>query len=325
MEYPGGHLSDQLTRTTVILTSLGLSTIALSLLIFSATLSIFMIAVTVLGMALGMYIPSSRTLVSDLYHQKRGRAFALQLMGGDIAGIIAAGAVVVFFSMTTWRSMFLPLLILSLFLLVLFQQLSREPIRVKIVEFEFRETIFRLLGNLEMRRLVIVYALFVVGSSGVTSFLPTFLIEVHDISFELASSAYALLFITGIVSKPVSGTLSDSFARPVISAGGLLIAVGGLSAIIFSPFRSAIIGGVVLFGLGQKAVTPPLQAYLMDEFRNDNMGGDFGGFRTIYKSVGSFGPFYVGLISTKIGFVMAFFTLLMLFLAAGIMMFALLE
>jgi hypothetical protein len=49
-------------------------------------------------------------------------------MGGDIAGILAAGVAVWIISASTWRGAFLPLLVIILPAPLLLSRLSREPI-----------------------------------------------------------------------------------------------------------------------------------------------------------------------------------------------------
>jgi hypothetical protein len=45
------------------------------------------------------------------------------------------------------------------------------------------------------------------------------------------------------------------------------------------------------------AVPPVLQAYLMDAFPTESMGGDLGGMRTVYIGLGSLGPTVIGAVA----------------------------
>lgn len=321
MEYPGGRLADQLSRTTVILASLGLGIVGMAALSLSVTYGVFLIGVTILGMALGLYVPSSRTLLSDIFHEKRGRAFGLNMLGSDLSGILAAGITIWIVSVATWRGAFLPLTLVLLPLPFVFYRLSREPIRIGSIDVGLRETGIRVFGNPSMRWLVVVYSLYMIASSSVTSFLPTFLIDVHGVSFAVASSAFALVFAVGLVSRPVSGVLSDWRSRPLVAGGSLVVASAGLGAIVVAPIKAAALGGVVVFALGQKSVTPALQAHLMDRFPDESMGSDFGAFRAIYKAVGSLGPGYTGFVADTFGFVPAFVSLVCFFLLGGVILF----
>lgn len=321
MEYPGGRLADQLSRTTVLLGCLGIVIVGVVALALSVSYGIFLIAVTVFGIGVGFYNPASRALLSDIFHEKRGRAFGLHMLGNEVSGILAAGVVIVIVSRTTWRGAFVPLALLLVVLLVVLYRLSREPIELKSVNLEVRRTGLRLLRDPVLRRVVIVYMLFNVASSGMISFLPTFLIEVHNFSFGFASSAFALVYAVGIVAKPVSGYLSDWFPRPPVAGGCLIIAGAGLLLLVTAPTETAAIGGVILYALGQRGVAPALQAFLMDRFPDESMGGDLGAFRTIYMLVGSFGPGYTGLIASTFGFVPAFVSLSIFLVVGGLILF----
>jgi predicted MFS family arabinose efflux permease len=320
MEYPGGRFADQLSRTTVVLVSLGFAVVAVTALALSRSYAVFLVAVAILGMALGLYIPSSRTLLSDLFREKRGRAFGLNMVGSDLSGILAAGLAVWIVSVATWRGAFLPLALVLLPLPFVLYRLSTEPVTVERVEFGLVETAGRVFRSSSTRWLLVVYSLFVVGTSGVTSFLPTFLIEVQEVSFAFASASFALVYVGGLVSRPVSGTLSDRLPRPLVAGGSFLVTAGGLALVVFAPLPAAAVVGVVVFAVGQKGIPPALQAHLMDRFSDESMGSDFGAFRAVYKAAGSLGPGITGFVASGYGFVPAFLVLAAMFLLGGVIL-----
>ncbi|MFB6161368.1 MAG: MFS transporter [Haloferacaceae archaeon] len=317
MEYPGGRFADQLSRTTVVLVSLGFGIVGVVALALSTTYAVFLVAVAVLGMALGLYIPSSRTLLSDIFEEKRGRAFGINMVGSDLSGVAAAGIAVWIVSVATWRGAFLPLALVLVPLAVLLARMSREPVRVESVGLGLRETASRVFRTRSIRWLLVVYALFMVATNGVMSFLPTFLIDVQGVSLAFASAAFALVFAVGVVARPVSGVLSDRLPRPLVSGGSLIVTAAGLGLVVYAPVEAAAIAGVVVFAFGLKGVPPALQAYLMDRFPEESMGTDFGAFRAVYKTVGSLGPGYTGFVAHAYGFVPAFTSLLLFFLVGG--------
>jgi predicted MFS family arabinose efflux permease len=320
MEFPSGRAADQLTRTTVIVVCIVLVTAGVTVLALAQSYVTLLVGVTVFGAGFGLYGPSSRALLSDLFEEKRGRAFGIHLTGGDISGVVAAGVALVIVSVATWRGAFLPLAVVLVPLLVAFYVLSREPIRTRSVDLGLRPTLSRLFRDPALRWLVVVYSLFVMASSGMISFLPTFLIEVHGFAFAFASSAFALVYAVGIVVKPASGTLSDRVPRPLVAGGSLVLAGGGLAAVVAAPVKWMVIGGVVVYALGQRSVPPALQAFLMDRFPDESMGGDLGAVRTVYMTVGSLGPGYTGFVASTTGFVPAYVSLLLFFLVGGLIL-----
>ena len=54
------------------------------------------------------------------------------------------------------------------------------------------------------------------------------------------------------------------------------------------------------------AYRPVMQAYLMDSFPTDSMGGDLGAMRTVYIGLGALGPTYVGAVAELLDFRGAF-------------------
>jgi len=320
MQYPGGRVSDQLSRTTVLLPSLVLTILGLTLLSISSGYALFLLSILLFGMGLGLFDPAARATLTDLFDEKRGQAFGLHLMGGDIAGILAAGIAVWIVSVATWRGVFPPLLLFILPAPLLLYRLSREPFRLASVDNGLRDTAERLLADSRMRWLLVVYSLYVFSIGAVVGFLPTFLVEIHGFSFALASSAYALLYVVGTVAKPVAGGASDHFPRLLVVLIGLACGGGGLTLLVYAPTSILAVVGVGIYAVGHTAIPPPLQAYLMDRFPDDNVGGDFGAVRMTYLAIGSVGPAYVGLVASELGYVPAYTSIVGCFVLAGVIL-----
>lgn len=321
MQFPGGRISDQLSRTSVLLPSLGFIIIGLGILSVSTRYGVFLTGIVFFGIGLGMFDPAARAMVTDLFVEKRGRAFGLHLTGGDVAGILAAGLAIWIVAISTWRGAFFPLLILLLPAPLFLYSWSRESLAISRVHVDIISTVVRLLRTVQMRRLILAYSMFVFVITGVVGFLPTFLADVHGFSFALASSSFAIIFAIGTAVKPVSGTLSDSYSRLSVVVIGLLIGIIGLGGLVSAPTQLIAVVAVVLYAIGQASVPPPLHAYLMDHFQDDTVGGDFGVVRMTYMIAGSMGPAYIGYIASVSGFIPAFASMIIvLFGACGLLL-----
>lgn len=321
MQFPGGRISDQLSRTSVLLPSLGFIIIGLGILSVSTRYGVFLTGILFFGIGLGMFDPAARAMVTDLFVEKRGRAFGLHLTGGDVAGILAAGLAIWIVAISTWRGAFFPLLILLLPAPLFLYSWSRESLAISRVHVDIISTVVRLLRTVQMRRLILAYSMFVFVITGVVGFLPTFLADVHGFSFALASSSFAIIFAIGTAVKPVSGTLSDSYSRLSVVVIGLLIGIIGLGGLVSAPTQLIAVVAVVLYAIGQASVPPPLHAYLMDHFQDDTVGGDFGVVRMTYMIAGSMGPAYIGYIASVSGFIPAFASMIIvLFGACGLLL-----
>lgn len=316
-EYPSGKSADQLSRTTVL--ALCAVTVVVSLVLMSVAVSyvLFLVGVAILGLGRGMYMPPARALLADIFRNKRGRAFGINELGVELAGILGAVGAIGVLAISNWRGAFLPLAFLFIPFLLSLIIVSKEPIVLDRVSFDIKDTLLKVLRIRMYRRLLLVYSLFSIGVIGVTAFLPTFLTEIHGFSVARASSAYALLFVVGFFAKPTSGYVSDHIPRLYVASAALFIAGIGLLLLVHIQDFWLIILGVLVFAAGTRGVTPPLESFLMDRFPDDEMGGDFGAIRTLYLLVGSIGPGFAGFAASTIGFVSAFSSFIVFFLLGG--------
>ena len=75
-----------------------------------------------------------------------------------------------------------------------------------------------------------------------------------------------------------------------------LVATAALGVLVLSSTPVVALGGVAVFAAGLMAYPPVMQAYLMDSFPGDSMGGDLGAMRSVYIGIGSLGATYVGVV-----------------------------
>lgn len=316
LQYPSGRFSDGLSRATILLIAFSLGIFGFVLLVATPTYPVFLVSVCVLGSAIGLFDPAARALISDLFHEKRGRAFGLHTLAGDLAGIVAAGMAVVL-TARTWRTAFIPSIGVLVLATVIFKFWSREAIVFEWVTMDAKKTVRRLSRISHLRWALLAYAFTVFASIGITSFLPTFLVAVHGFPVDVAGGAFALLYGVGIVIKPISGWLSDRVPRLAVVGGGTLIASLSLLLLILAPNFATAIAAVVCYAVGQRAFPPPFNAYLMDQFPDDSMGGDLGAMRTVYLGFGSLGPAYVGFVADNLGYDIAFASIALFFLGTA--------
>lgn len=318
-QYPGGRYADRLSRKTVLLASIGLAIVGFGVLAATVQFWMLLVGVAGIGAAAGLFVPANRALLSDLYQAKRGRAFGLNMSASDVTGIVAAGVAIAAVAAASWQAAFLLVVPALGVVLVVFAWTSREPVEVARVPLGLRDTAGRLLGTRRYRFVIAAYSLRSFATSGVTNFLPLFLVVTQGFSFEFASAAYALRFAVGIVVKPASGYLGDRVSRPGIAAGSLAVTGVGIAVLAAAPFGAVAVGGIVIYALGQKSFGAPMQAYLMDRFPDASMGGDLGATRTTYMGIASLGPVTVGWLATVTGFRVAYASTVLLLLAATAM------
>jgi YNFM family putative membrane transporter len=87
-QLPSGVLSDRFSERAVILAALGLTGIASTLLSFSPSGLLLIVAMTLLGVVSGSYYSPATALLSDLF-EDTGRAIGIHRVGGQAVGFTA--------------------------------------------------------------------------------------------------------------------------------------------------------------------------------------------------------------------------------------------
>ncbi len=319
-QFPGGRLSDQLSRKTIIVLATLVATAGYFVLIIVQSYPPFLLAAAVIGLGAGLYWISLRALMADLFIARRGQAFGLQDALGFTGPLLAAGGAVVAVALGSWRLGFPPVVVALLLIGFLTHRWLREPYVVETVEFNFVATGRRVFADVRIRWLVIAYTAVVFSMQAVLGFLPVYLQVERGYSTALSSLGFALLFIGAMVSMPLSGSLGDRIDYTPVAIGGVTVAIVGLMLTLFAPGTLLVMVGVFGFAAGSFAFPPVIQAYLMTLFPDGSMGGDYGAFKTVYAGVGSLGPTYVGIVAAGFSYTVAFAGLGLLLVGAIVLL-----
>jgi len=314
--YPGGRMADQLSRRTIVVGSLVMLILGNGLLTRVEAYTGFMLGVVIVGIGAGQFFISTRSMLADLFVDRRGQAFGIQSAAGSLGSALSAGLAVLAISLGTWQNAFFPVMALLAVTLFFVHHFSEEPYSINAVELGFFETGRRLFSNQELRRLLFVYILYAVTVQGFVGFLPVFLQSEKAFSAVAASAGFAVYYIAGTVISPLSGNLGDRFGHISVAAGALGFSIVGLAILIWMPLFGLAVAGIIILSIGIRAFAPVMQAYLMSSFSGDNLGGDFGAFKMVYTGIGSIGPTYVGLVAEHMDYTVAFVSLIPCLLVA---------
>jgi MFS family permease len=295
--YPGGRLSDALTRKTVLVSALCLTTTGLVMVVAGASYLAFLLGVAVFGAGGGLYWIALRALLADLFVARRGQAFGIQDSLGFIGPIVAAGGAVGILALTTWRMAFPGLIGVLLIVVVLLHRWVRGVYEFSRCSLKWLATGKRVFSDGHVVWLVVAYSGVVFAIQAMIGFLPTFLQAEKGFSPTLASVGFGVLFLGAVTTMPVAGYLGDRYTHTPVAIAGLTVSIGGLATLLI-PDSAVLIGvGIFAFAAGVWAFPPVIQSHLMTRFPDDSMGGDFGAFKTVYAGLGSLGPAYLGFVA----------------------------
>lgn len=314
MQYPSGRIADTVSRKSAIVGGMGALVFGFALVTQARTYALLLTSAALLGIGSALFFVSERVLLSDLFVDKRGRAFGLRSAISRIGSILAAGLAVVTLWVGSWRLAFVPVAVLMAGLTAAFHRTSRESYRSRVpadAELDLglgrvRESVRRVFRTPQLRWLVATYTLMIFVWEGTMGFLPTFLRVTKGFSPALASGGFASLFAVGVLVQPLSGTVSDRLERRAVAGAASLVSLIGFVLLISVDSATLVVVGIVLYAAGNMAFTPVLQAHLMDVFAEANKGEDLGTFKTVYEGLSSLGPAYVGIVAGATSYVAAF-------------------
>jgi predicted MFS family arabinose efflux permease len=309
VRYPGGRLSDDLSRKTVIVGGLVVSMIGFGVLAGVGNYPTFLLGATAVGVGVGLYSTAALAWLSDLFVDQQGLAMGINNGSIYLAGILGAVLANAVITTTAWRSAFLPVIVALIILVPAFHFGNNEPYRFERPDLDIRSTFLRLIRSAHVRRMLLIGALFGVAWQGVITFLPTFLQNKKAVSPTLANNLFALLFTVGIGANLLSGRVSDRVSVPGLIAGVATTTVIGLCIVVFADGTPVLVGGIVVLGAGLAAIWPALQSYMMNYFPQKSKGGDYGAFSAIYGGIAGLGPSIVGFLVDTYSFTVAFLCL----------------
>jgi MFS family permease len=321
VQYPGGRASDELSRKTVLVASIGLMAAGAFAVSRIGSYHGLLAATVCFGVGMGLYVPTSFAHIADLFDRRRGTAFGVNVASVNLGGLLVAVLASVVLAVATWQTAFLAVAVALVPLALAMHLLSDQPYALgQGIDFQTARTVRRLLGNRALRRTMLAAALVAFCWQSAASFVPTFLLTAKGTTSAFANAAFAGLFLTSLFVNPVAGRLGDRFGHRRVATGGALLGAVGVLVLLAAASRPSLLAGVALLGAGLAAFWPSANTSLMGLFPETNMGGDFGAVRSAYMAFGSLGPAFVGVVASGPGYVPAFAGLgVSLLLGAGVL------
>lgn len=302
-QFPSGVVADRIGEKPIILLSVA-GTAGMSLFIALApSFSFFVVSIVVLGGLAGLHYSVATTLLSRVFDEI-GTALGWHALGVPLAGLVAPPAVAWIGVRYGWRPAVATTAIVGLpvFVLFLWRVRSTEPRRPNRPmrdQFGF-DSIRRSLSRPAVAYTVsiAVVATFVVN--GVTSFLPTFLVEYHGHSPSLAGIGFSAYFVIHGGGQIAVGTASDSVDRDLVIASCMVLGSAGFALLVLGTGALSIATALPLIGIGM-SFYPALDSRFLDEFAGSERGAEFGLVRTVYGVLGATGSLGTGLFADLFG------------------------
>lgn len=230
---PIAKLSDRYSRKYIILASLVIFSIMTTLSGFAAGFVMLLLFRAGVGVGEAGVSPASHSLVAD-YFPTRRRAFAMSIliMGGNVGmlvGFIGGGLVAQTYG---WRAALLAVGVPGLLLALVFWRIFKDPPRGTFERQKplppppILETVRAIWTNPAMRHVFVGSVLMGINGYGLTQWIPTLFIRLHDVSQSQAGLIMAGLFgVLGGIGTLVAGKWFDRLSKHSFEHAVRLIAI----------------------------------------------------------------------------------------------------
>ena len=264
-----GYIADSFNRQGALIVSLAIVSFGLSMFVlgFSSNYVWTLVASGLIGLGTALWHPAAMRSVSLHFREKRGMALSMHGVGasiGDAIGPIIIGSVIVGVS---WKYVLnlhlIPALIIAL---ILWKSLGimKNDKGHKTDLSMYLLGLKTMLADSQALGVVIVNTLVQMGRLSILAFFPIYLEETLNYSASDLGIFLGLLYVTGIISQPIMGVLSDKIGRknvlvPSFFLMGILYLLMGLVPAGW-PLAIVVLG----MGLFFYAILNLIQTAIMD-------------------------------------------------------------
>ncbi|MDW7738447.1 MAG: MFS transporter [Bacillota bacterium] len=331
--YPSGILADLYGCTRTLL--LGSIMMSISFLVVAASPNYKVMAIMtfLLGVSSGIYVTAGYTLAVIIGSRERAAtATAAFESFGILAGLVSPLLVTFFVIYLDWYWLFvLSGLLLALFTILFIRirgqshDFEKQYAITNGVQVEGEDTtvsskpgnsgndniwdkVYSSLGIFREPgiRSLLIWSTLVGGfgalsGTGISSFIPTFLVEDKGFSFEVANRLYIILAVAGFSAKIATGWLADRFGNILVLSVNLSLSI--ITFILLAFVKSNILLVIILALVGALFFNTNtlINSYVIRSMPHRYLGAGFGIFCTAYTAIYSMGPYMTGLLSNQFG------------------------
>lgn len=312
-QFPSGALADRIGMARVITGGAVVLSAAAVLLFLWQGFPALVVGMALIGIGSGAHKTVAINLLSVVYPGRTGRTLGVMDAIGQLGGVAAPATVVFVLTLPVdWNVTFLAVALVGITLAVGFVERTRHRDILDPVGGSFGASGGDLFGGYLaalMNPRFAVFAVVAVGFtftwSGVSAFLPLYLVSEKGLTAPTAGLLYTVVFLASLV-QPLTGAIADRVGRLPVALGTLGMATMGLLALLVAQRLGTLTLIVLAIGLGLHGFRPARDAFLVETIPAGVGGGTLGIVRTVMMILGSAAPTVVGSVSDIASFSMAF-------------------
>lgn len=296
---PFGFLGDRFSKKKILVLGTLLNSLAFVLAAYCRSYGLLVGAMILGGLGGASYHPVANALLSNLFKGAIGRAFGIVGMGasaGLFAGPFASGYLGQVFG---WRLTCIVFGIFGTAVALAFAFLMPEEPAGAFSRKEEKAVAARTL-LIALLPVVAVFAMRDICWWGLTYLTPAMSQMSVGFSEKMAGLLVGLISVTGVVSQPFAGTVSDRFGRRRVLAVALILSAVCVALLPhvgpFTVFPLAVLSGFMLLG-----TVPVVDAAAAEIVPPSLRGRLFGVTLTLGLLIGALSPYAVGLLYDATG------------------------
>jgi len=281
------------------------------------TLTWLVAMVAVMGVTANLWHPPALSYLSERFSKVRGYALSIHALGaslGDTVAPLAAGLLLTTLSWQDTASVAaLPALAVALLIAIALgpgaRRTAKEGRSQGMGLAAYGASLIGVLKDRIVLSICVMSGLRSMTQSGLTVFLPLYLVDVVGAGPAMLGVTLAALQAGGIVATPLAGIWSDRVGRRPVVMAGLTASTVIICSLGFLGGGLAFVVGISLLGFALFAIRPVVQSWMMDLAPDDMAGsatslmfGTQSGFNILTPVIG-------GLIAAMFGLTAVFYLL----------------
>lgn len=329
---PGGMLVDIVGRRKLVM-GVAIAWAGIPYLLLGLTTSFVLIALflAIVGVGNLLYHPAALSSLSELYPTRRGFATAMHSLGASLGDTVAPFCAGLVLTWVTWRQLTIVNAIPGIIMGIVFWRMMRRvqlrgpdaAARLDVRAYVGAASV--LLRNGNMLMIALLGGARATTQSGLSVFLPIYLTSVAALSPALVGTYLAVVQGAGIISGPLSGSLSDRFGRrPIVSAGMLSTSVM-LILLMVLKVEWLFVLILALIGFFLYSTAPVLNAWALDVAPPELGGTSIGILFAAQSLLGGIAPVLGGAIADVYGLQATFYFIAATVLLANVLVFTVKE
>ncbi|MFZ2642765.1 MAG: MFS transporter [Verrucomicrobiia bacterium] len=297
---PVGILADKMSRKRLLAIGAFMNALAMLGLAYAPNYGWAVAWMAAAGLFGGFFHPAATPLMVALFPERPGWALGRAAIGAAFGFFIAPFYAGWRAQAAGWRQPCLELAIVGIVAAVLFQLFAREPhdaphASERATEHRTRNQWKMLLA---VALVAVAFSLRDFGASGITTFNSLFLQRGLGFDAKATGMLLGLMFLTGILSNPLLGTLSDK--RRFLAGTVTILCTAVFAVLIPWAPRTWVWLALSLYGFFTLANYPVIEAALMESVPDVLRGRTFGVFITVGGTISSFAHWAMGKVADSL-------------------------